>query len=96
MTEIEIYIAVVASAVVLVLSLFSLYLRSPIFLWAIYAAACIGIAASVAWVISAETVYWYKIALYIGGYIYFLRLIAKKYARKERFFSSWSRRDANY
>ena len=90
MIEIGVYVAVIACLVVLALSFFSLYLRSPLFLWAIYAAVFIGCIASVAWVMFAEPVYWYRIALYIGGYIFFLRHVAKKYARREKFFSSWS------
>lgn len=92
MTEIGIYITVTAYVVALTLSCFSLYLRSPFFLWAIYTALFIGCIASVAWVIFAESVYWYRIALYIGGLIFFLRHVAKKYARREKFFRSWSGR----
>lgn len=87
MGTIAAYISVAASVVMLALSLSSLYLRSRYFLWAIFMAGIIATIAAVGWELSRDKIYWYNIILYVFSYIFSLQYIAKKYSRRERFFT---------
>ena len=81
-----VYVVAGAGTVMVVLSVFSLYLRSRYFFWVIILAGCIGLTASVWVVLSAETIYWYRVFLNGGGFLVLMWTVLKKYAGRVRFF----------
>ena len=88
MYEVAVYLTAGAGAVMVVLSSFSLYLRSRYFFWMIIIAGCVGLTASVWAVLSTESDHWYKALLYGGGFLVLMQTVSKKYIGRVRFFGS--------